>query len=55
MTRDDCESEWMDKCYRCRHVYKRVNDDDTLYCRCRKGCRYEEAKIRRSVEQEGEQ
>lgn len=37
-----CESEWMDKCYRCRHVYKRVNDDDTLYCRCKTGCKFEE-------------
>lgn len=32
--------DWAEKCMSCKHVYKRVNDDDTLYCRCRKGCRY---------------
>ena len=36
--------DWVEKCMTCKHVYKRINDDETLYCRCRKGCRYEEAK-----------
>lgn len=40
----------LEKCYTCKHVYQRVSDADTLYCRCRKGCRYEEVKPRRSGE-----
>jgi hypothetical protein len=38
----------IEKCYTCKHVYQRVSDADTLYCRCRKGCRYEEFKPKRS-------
>ena len=37
----------LEKCMTCKHVYQRVSDADTLYCRCRKGCRYEEVKPRR--------
>jgi hypothetical protein len=40
----------IEKCYTCKHVYQRVSDADTLYCRCRKGCRYEEFKPKRSGE-----
>lgn len=36
------------KCMSCKHVYQRLDDADTLYCRCRKGCRYEEFKPTRS-------
>ena len=43
------EIEALEKCYTCKHVYQRIDDADTLYCRCRKGCRYEEVKIRRST------
>ena len=39
----------LEKCMTCKHVYQRIDDADTLYCRCRKGCRYEEVKIRRST------
>lgn len=42
------ESNPLEKCYTCKHVYQRVSDADTLYCRCRKGCRYEEFKPKRS-------
>ena len=38
----------LEKCMSCKHVYQRIDDADTLYCRCRKGCRYEEFKPRRS-------
>ena len=38
----------LEKCMTCKHVYQRIDDADTLYCRCRKGCRYEDVKIRRS-------
>ena len=31
----------LEKCMMCKHVYRRKDDADTLYCRCRKGCRYE--------------
>ena len=52
-TSGDCisrqaESNPLEKCYTCKHVYQRVSDADTLYCRCRKGCRYEEFKPKRS-------
>ena len=43
-------SDVLEKCYTCKHVYQRVSDADTIYCRCRKGCRYEEVKPRRSGE-----
>ena len=36
----------LEKCYTCKHVYQRVSDADTLYCRCRKECKYEEVKPR---------
>ena len=39
--------DWLEKCMSCRHVYRRLDDNDTLYCRCRKGCRYEEFKPKR--------
>lgn len=42
------ESNQPEKCYTCKHVYRRISDDDTLYCRCRKGCKYEEFKSKRS-------
>ena len=32
---------WAKKCLTCTHCYKRQDDDDILYCRCRKGkCNY---------------
>lgn len=40
--------DWLEKCMSCKHVYQRKDDADTVYCRCRKGCRYEEFKQRRS-------
>ena len=43
------EIDALEKCYTCKHVYQRVYDADTLYCRCRKGCRYEEFKPKRST------
>ena len=41
--------EWVEKCLSCKHVYRRVDDADTLYCRCRKGCRYEKYYDRKSL------
>ena len=38
----------LEKCMMCKHVYQRKDDADTIYCRCRKGCRYEEYKSKRS-------
>lgn len=38
----------LEKCMSCKHVYQRLDDADTIYCRCRKGCKYEEVKHRRS-------
>lgn len=39
----DCE-DWVEKCMKCVHCYKRKDDDDTLYCRCRTGCHFKEVK-----------
>ena len=47
------ESNPLEKCYTCKHVYQRVSDADTLYCRCRKGCKYEEFKSKRSNNDSG--
>ena len=57
-TSGDCisrqaESNPLEKCYTCKHVYQRVSDADTLYCRCRKGCRYEEFEPKRSNNDSG--
>ena len=35
------QEEWMEKCFTCKHLYRKQNDDREFYCRCRKGCRYE--------------
>lgn len=32
--------DWVYKCLSCIHCYRR-KDDETLYCRCKKGCNYE--------------
>jgi len=45
--RQQAETNPLEKCYTCKHVYQRVSDADTLYCRCRKGCKYEEFKPKR--------
>lgn len=54
ISRQEAVDDWFEQCMTCKHVYKRIDDDETLYCRCRNGCRYEEAKIRRNIEQESE-
>lgn len=38
----------IEKCMTCKHIYHRQDDADTIYCRCRKGCKYEEFKPKRS-------
>ncbi len=45
---DELES-WAKKCLNCKHAYKRKDDADMIYCRLRKGCRYENADIKKSV------
>lgn len=38
----DEKEDWVNQCIKCKHSYKRKNDDDTMYCRLRKpGCRFE--------------
>lgn len=32
--------DWVYKCMRCQHCYKRKDDDDTLYCRTKSGCNF---------------
>ena len=31
----------LEKCLECKHCYRRIDDAETLYCRCRKGCKFE--------------
>ncbi len=38
--------EWLKKCMKCTHCYKRRNDDEEILCRCRKGCNFKEKKIK---------
>lgn len=33
--------DWVYKCLSCIHCYRRKDDDETMYCRCKKGCNYE--------------
>lgn len=37
--------EWLKKCMKCTHCYKRNTDDEEILCRCRKGCNFKEKKI----------
>ena len=33
--------DWVEKCLSCTHCYRKKDDDETLYCRCRNGkCNY---------------
>lgn len=35
-------SDWLKKCLTCKHAYKKKDEDDCIYCRCRFGeCNYE--------------
>lgn len=43
-------SDWIEKCYTCVHCYIPISDADEVRCKCRKGCRYEQAKFRRNGE-----
>lgn len=36
------EADALEKCMTCKHVYQRRDDAETIYCRRRKGCKYEE-------------
>lgn len=39
------DEEWLEKCLTCTHCYKRKDDDETVYCRCRNGkCNYKRRK-----------
>lgn len=38
---EDETPEWLKKCMTCKHSYKRIGDDETMYCRKRNGkCEY---------------
>ena len=39
------EEEWVNKCLSCTHCYRKRNDADYLYCRCKNGCNYKPKKI----------
>ena len=36
-----CEDDYVKKCMTCKHSYTRQNESDTLFCGCRKECKYE--------------
>lgn len=42
---DDDLEDWAKKCMSCTHCYKKKNDDEYIYCRCRNGkCNYKPSK-----------
>lgn len=40
------DGEWLKKCMKCIHCYKRKTDDEEILCRCRKGCNFKEKKTK---------
>ena len=48
----DNEEEWIEKCISCTHCYTRIDDADTLNCRCRTGCHYKKYVSKRTVVRE---
>ena len=34
--------EWLQLCLKCKHCYKKNEHADTVYCRSKKGCKFEE-------------
>ena len=46
------KEDWIEKCLKCQHSYRRNNDADTIYCRCRGGeCNFKEVKKSRKRQQ----
>lgn len=46
-TNDD---NWVEKCLTCQHCYKRMDNDEYLYCRKRNGkCEYKPYKSKRKA------
>lgn len=38
------KDDWYEKCLKCQHSYRKNNDSDMIYCRCRRGkCNFKEA------------
>lgn len=38
---EDETPEWLRKCLSCQHCYKKISDDETIFCRKRNGkCEY---------------
>lgn len=45
MEKDQEMPDWLKKCLTCAHSYRRQNDAETIYCRCRHGqCHYKPCK-----------
>ena len=38
------EEDYVKKCKSCKHSYTRQNESDTLFCGCKKACKYEPIK-----------
>lgn len=37
------KDDWYEKCLKCQHSYRKNNDSDMIYCRCRRGkCNFKE-------------
>ena len=41
--------EWVKRCLECTHSYKKQDDADTIYCRLKKGCKFDRAITQRDV------
>lgn len=42
------EEDWLEKCLECQHIYRKKDDAETVYCRCRNGkCNFKQKVIRK--------
>lgn len=47
MTEEKMFDDWVYKCKKCKHNYTKKKDEEEMFCRLKKGCRFEEVKIKR--------
>ena len=42
--------DWLKKCIKCKHMYVKKEDIDTVHCSAKKVCHFEECKTRKELE-----
>ena len=44
------KDDWYKKCLKCQHSYRKNNDADIIYCRCRNGkCNFKKVEDKNNV------